>query len=234
MRAAQTRHTRHEIEAPWQPRLVFAAANVHLGQPRGSRRLSTSFTRIHRATPSAARTNAKRRARRAAVVLPFRRSAWKRRWRRRGGCGQGKTGAAELLPRYENHLLDAPRRLALDRIQHASAAIDAGEPFFAPNPYLTLQPQHLGRPAPDRRCQRSALGLWRRQRRYVAGRLRSLDGFHDLQLYPRIPGRHLSAERRNVSDHHRSIQRVAVDSRRAAGLDDLQHDPRSGLRTEYG
>ena len=52
--------------------------------------------------------------------------------------------------------------------------------------------------------------------------------FLDLQLYARIPGRHLSAERRNVSDHHRSIQRVAVDSRRAAGLDDLQHDPRSG------
>ena len=50
----------------------------------------------------------------------------------------------------------------------------------------------------------------------------------------RIPGRHLSAERRNVSDHHRSIQRVAVDFGRAAGHDDLQHHPRSGLRAECG
>ena len=69
------------------------------------------------------------------------------------------------------------------------------EPLTSP-----VQPQHLDRPAPDRRCQRPALGLWRRQRRYVAVRHLALDVFRDLQLYARIPGRHLSAEWRNVSD----------------------------------
>ena len=44
---------------------------------------------------------------------------------------------------------------------------------------------------------------------------RSLDEFADLRLYRRIPGRHLSAERRNVSDHHRSIRRDAIDLGRA-------------------
>ena len=65
--------------------------------------------------------------------------------------------AKPALPNFyldiENHLLDAARRFALHRIQYASVAIEADEPFLAANPDLAVQPEPLGRPALDRRCQ---------------------------------------------------------------------------------
>ena len=105
-----------------------------------------------------------------------------------GGCGQGKPALPNYLPRYENHLLDASPAGSLSiGFSTPSAAIDAGEPFFAPSPYLTLQPQHLGRPAPDRRCSTISS---RSMAASAAVRHRRApdpsDGFHDLQLYRRI------------------------------------------------